>query len=90
MRRAATLLVLAAVLLVPRSASTDGVGEKLLLDNDRVAVYEYVFPAGFRGDEHAAVGNNHDLADGAHGRGLGSTGTRPRPQTAQGRAAEPR
>lgn len=55
MRRAVMLLVLAAVLLVPRSAGTDGVGEKLLLDNDRVAVYEYVFPAGFRGDEHAAV-----------------------------------
>jgi quercetin dioxygenase-like cupin family protein len=43
------------VLVVPVSARTDGVGEKLLLDNDRVAVYEYVFPAGFRGDEHAAV-----------------------------------
>lgn len=26
-----------------------------MLDNERVAVYEYVFPAGFRGDEHAAV-----------------------------------
>jgi quercetin dioxygenase-like cupin family protein len=25
------------------------------LDNERVAVYEYVFPAGFRGEEHAAV-----------------------------------
>jgi len=49
------LLVLLAVLLVPRSASTDGVGETLILDNDRVAVYEYVFPAGFRGEEHAAV-----------------------------------
>jgi quercetin dioxygenase-like cupin family protein len=49
------LLVLATVLLMPVSATTDGVAEKVLLDNDRVAIYEYVFPAGFRGDEHAAV-----------------------------------
>ena len=31
------------------------VGEKLLLENARVMVLEYTFPAGFRGDEHAAV-----------------------------------
>ena len=31
------------------------VAEKLLLDNDRVMVFDYIFPAGFRGDEHAAV-----------------------------------
>jgi len=31
------------------------VGEKLLLDNARVAVYEFTFPPGFRGEEHAAV-----------------------------------
>jgi quercetin dioxygenase-like cupin family protein len=49
------LLVLVAVVAVPVSARTDAVGEKLLLDNERVAVYEYVFPAGFRGDEHPAV-----------------------------------
>ena len=55
MRRLVMLLVLVAVLAVPVSARTDGVGEKVLLDNDRVAVYEYVFPAGFRGDEHEAV-----------------------------------
>ncbi|HUF91141.1 MAG TPA: hypothetical protein VMR23_02115, partial [Candidatus Limnocylindria bacterium] len=55
MRRFVMLVVLVAVLVSPVSARTDGVGEKLLLDNDRVAVYEYVFPAGFRGDEHAAV-----------------------------------
>lgn len=30
-------------------------GERRVLDNELVAVYEYVFPAGFRGDEHAAV-----------------------------------
>ena len=55
MRRHVMLFVVLAVVLLPLSASTDGVGEKLILDNDRVAVYEYVFPAGFRGDEHAAV-----------------------------------
>src|SRR5438477_7234087 len=42
-------------LLVPSSATTQDVGSKTLLDNERVAVYEFVFPAGFRGDEHAAV-----------------------------------
>ncbi len=55
MRRSVMLLVLVAVVAVPVSARTDAVGEKLLLDNERVAVYEYVFPAGFRGDEHPAV-----------------------------------
>ena len=29
--------------------------EKLVLDNNRVMVFEYTFPAGFRGEEHAAV-----------------------------------
>jgi quercetin dioxygenase-like cupin family protein len=43
------------LLLLPSSATTQDVGEKRLLDNERVAVYEFVFPAGFRGDEHAAV-----------------------------------
>lgn len=38
-------------------ARAQEVGEKLLLDNDRVVVYEFVFPAGFRGEEHAAVAN---------------------------------
>ena len=52
-RLAASLIVL--ILLAPVSGTSDDVGEKKLLDNDRVAVYEFVFPAGFRGDEHAAV-----------------------------------
>ena len=30
-------------------------GERTLLDNDRLLIVEYVFPPGFRGDEHAAV-----------------------------------
>lgn len=33
------------------------VTERPLFDNDRVTVIEYVFPAGFRGDEHAAFAN---------------------------------
>jgi len=42
-----------AGLVTPTGASP--VGEKLLLDNDRVAVYELTFPPGFRGEAHAAV-----------------------------------
>jgi quercetin dioxygenase-like cupin family protein len=29
--------------------------ERLVLDTDRFTMYEYVFPPGFRGDEHGAV-----------------------------------
>jgi len=54
MKRFSLSLILLLVLL-PASATTQDVSEKKLLDNDRVAVYEFVFPAGFRGDEHAAV-----------------------------------
>ncbi|HEV8584975.1 MAG TPA: cupin domain-containing protein [Methylomirabilota bacterium] len=50
-----SLALLLIVLLVPATARTDDVGEKKLLDNERVAVYEYVFPPGFKGEEHAAV-----------------------------------
>ena len=54
------LLFAAAAVLLPgdgRStvAAADAVGEKLLLDNARVMMIEYVFPAGFKGEEHAAV-----------------------------------
>ncbi len=31
------------------------VGEKALLDNERFTMIEFVFPAGFKGEEHAAV-----------------------------------
>ncbi|HEV8614470.1 MAG TPA: cupin domain-containing protein [Methylomirabilota bacterium] len=48
---------LALAVLLPATARTDDVGEKLLLDNEHVAVYEFVFPPGFRGEEHAAVAN---------------------------------
>jgi quercetin dioxygenase-like cupin family protein len=50
-----TLALLAVLLLVPASATTQDVGEKKVLDTDRVVVYEFVFPPGFKGEEHAAV-----------------------------------
>jgi quercetin dioxygenase-like cupin family protein len=50
-----SLAVLLVLVLVPASATTQDVGEKKVLDNDRVAVYEFVFPPGFKGEEHAAV-----------------------------------
>jgi quercetin dioxygenase-like cupin family protein len=46
------------VVLVPATAhrggdaGADDVPEKKLLDNDHVLVMEYVFPVGFKGDEH--------------------------------------
>lgn len=59
MRRSSGFLLAAAVvmvsLLVPSAGRGADVEERRVLDNERVAVYEYVFPAGFRGEEHAAV-----------------------------------
>jgi quercetin dioxygenase-like cupin family protein len=49
------LAVVLVILLLPMPATTHEVTEKTLLDNDRVVVYEFVFPPGFRGEEHAAV-----------------------------------
>jgi len=46
--------ILAGVVLVPVSSRSDQVEEKKLVDNARVLVMEYVFPPGFRGDEHEA------------------------------------
>jgi len=49
------------ILVVAGLARADGgarsVGEKVLLDTDEVMVIEFVFPPGFRGEEHAAVAN---------------------------------
>jgi quercetin dioxygenase-like cupin family protein len=46
------------VTLVPGGGRGQGqVEEKRLLNNDRVELYEFVFPAGFRGDEHEAPVN---------------------------------
>jgi quercetin dioxygenase-like cupin family protein len=62
MKRVAGLVLLVGVLVagttrVPlgTAAAADAVGEKVLLDNQRVMTIEYVFPAGFRGEEHAAI-----------------------------------
>jgi quercetin dioxygenase-like cupin family protein len=41
----------------PTGLGADAVGERPLLDNDKVALIEYTFPAGFKGDEHAAFAN---------------------------------
>jgi quercetin dioxygenase-like cupin family protein len=55
-------LVLSLAVLVPGSghlsvapAVADAVGEKVLLDNERVTMIEFVFPPKFEGEEHAAV-----------------------------------
>jgi quercetin dioxygenase-like cupin family protein len=47
----------AAVQLVTAGGDAQAVGEKLLLENDRVVIYEFTFPPGFKGDEHSAVAN---------------------------------
>lgn len=48
--------LVALAMLVPATAQheagADDVPEKKLLDNAQVLVMEYVFPAGFKGDEH--------------------------------------
>ena len=52
---ALAVVTLGVVQVMSAGGGAREVGEKLLLDNDRVAVYEFTFPPGFRGDEHAAV-----------------------------------
>jgi quercetin dioxygenase-like cupin family protein len=54
---ACALALVTAGLPVGRPVAAPPVGEKPLLDNDRVLIVEYTFPPGFRGDEHAAVAN---------------------------------
>jgi quercetin dioxygenase-like cupin family protein len=59
----AVLMPVAAVVLVmlsPGGGGTEEVGQRLLLDNAQVTVMEFVFPPGFRGEEHAAVA--HEFA----------------------------
>ena len=41
----------------PGVVPADAVGERQLLDNDKVLIVEYTFPPGFKGDTHAAVAN---------------------------------
>jgi quercetin dioxygenase-like cupin family protein len=45
-------LVLALLLVAPLPAGQ--VGERVVLDNEKVMVVEFVFPPGFRGEEHVA------------------------------------
>ena len=43
------------VVVAPGSGSGQGqVAEKKLLDNERVQMFEFVFPPGFKGEEHEA------------------------------------
>ena len=52
---ALAVVALGVVQVMTAGGGAREVGEKLLLENDRVAVYEFTFPPGFRGDEHSAV-----------------------------------
>lgn len=46
------------VMVAPGAGVGQGhVEEKKLLDNEQVTIYEFVFPAGFKGDEHEAPVN---------------------------------
>jgi quercetin dioxygenase-like cupin family protein len=55
--RKTALVGLAALVLSGGVAGAHQVGEKTLLDNEQVLVMEYVFPPGFRGEEHEAPVN---------------------------------
>ena len=46
-----------AMLLAPATSRSDQVEEKKLIDNAEVLVMEFVFPPGFRGEEHEAPVN---------------------------------
>ena len=50
----ALAFVLLLLLVAPAAVPSAEVGEKKLLENDRVLVMEFVFPPGFKGDEHEA------------------------------------
>jgi len=49
--------VLVLAVAVPAASPLAGaaIGERTLLDNDWLLMIEFVFPPGFRGEEHAAV-----------------------------------
>ena len=48
---------LGVVVAPGRGAGQGQVEEKRLLDNEKVEIYEFVFPPGFKGDEHEAPVN---------------------------------
>jgi quercetin dioxygenase-like cupin family protein len=50
----AATLIITLLLLAPATSRSDQVEERKLVENTRVLVMEYVFPPGFRGDEHEA------------------------------------
>ena len=52
--RIALAVTLGLFLFAPVRGTTAQVEEKRLVDNERVMVVEFVFPAGFRGEEHEA------------------------------------
>lgn len=51
---AALVVILGILLVTPAGAPGAQVGERWLIDNERVTVVEFVFPPGFRGEEHEA------------------------------------
>jgi quercetin dioxygenase-like cupin family protein len=57
--RGAALAALVALLTATSATplGANGVTERPVLDNDRVTLVEYTFPAGFKGEEHAAFAN---------------------------------
>jgi quercetin dioxygenase-like cupin family protein len=54
------VLVVVLVAFSPGGGRSQEVGQRTLLDNAQVTVMEFVFPPGFRGEEHAAVA--HEFA----------------------------
>ncbi len=52
--RLAMAVALAFILLSPAPGPSAQVEERKVLENDRVVVMEFVFPPGFRGEEHEA------------------------------------
>ena len=53
----AALTAVVVVVMPGRGTGQGQVEEKRLLDNDKVEIYEFVFPPGFKGDEHEAPVN---------------------------------
>ena len=50
--------IVVGIAVAPGASGGQGqVEEKRLLDNERVSLYEFVFPPGFKGDEHEAPVN---------------------------------
>jgi quercetin dioxygenase-like cupin family protein len=52
--RIALGVALVFILVVPAAGPGAGAEQRVLVDNERVMVVEFVFPAGFRGEEHEA------------------------------------